>query len=641
MLKVMRDYTKSLRWILWLIVLSFVMGFVIMTQGGLGGARAGVSEEVVAKVGKRRITLNALQDQLARQDQQLRQMLGQAYDPSRMLDPEVTLSSLVDRAVLLEEADRLGLETTAKQLADEIRSFGAFKDASGRFDREAYLAYLDASRLRPQDFEKLVAEDILVREMSDLMRGSLAVTGSELRDEWSAQNETASIEYAQWPLEDEMGAVTVTEEELAARHAADPSKYDAGPARQVRWVRFSRDEIRKGLEKPEEMRAYYDENVAAIYTLGPDQRRASTVLVAVAPGSDEGTRAIARGKADQIAARARAGEDFATLARELSEDAGTKESGGDLGPFYKEVQDPAVDAAVFAANEGDVVGPVETSRGYEVLKVTKGAGTKARDFEDVRNLIAQGLYAKDAAAAVTAASLQFQTAMAKDDDFEAAAKAAGVEAGPPTWVTRTGEVPGLGVNPSVTNAAFTLEKGKTSELLLEPGGQVVVHLVDTREHSPRSLDEARADVERDVKRDKARELARAKAEPARAAAASGTAFDVAVEPKGVQTAGPLRKNAAIPALGLAPDVSKKAFATGKGAVGPLADAPTGVVVFRVTDRVGFDEAKFADEKAELETRLRDQRFQSLRQATLAQLREAYDDEITTYPDRLPRFGNAS
>jgi peptidyl-prolyl cis-trans isomerase C len=117
-----------------------------------------------------------------------------------------------------------------------------------------------------------------------------------------------------------------------------------------------------------------DQEIANFYTEHPEdfkreeQVRARHILVKVDAGADEVTRAAARSKAEQARQRALAGEDFAALATELSEDASAAK-GGDLGFFEKARMVPAFADAAFALQPGEISGVVETQFGYHVIKV--------------------------------------------------------------------------------------------------------------------------------------------------------------------------------------------------------------------------------------------------------------------------------
>lgn len=635
MLKQMRSQTKRLRPILWLILASFLGGFVFMVQGGAGEATS-PGRDFAAEVGSRTIAVEELQSALQRQDNYLRQILGQNYSPS-FLNAESVLDNLVDRAVMLNEADRLGLVTTPEQVAAELRSIKGLQDEAGHFDREVYESYLQMQRLRPTDFESQLSDDLKLMALNDVLRGGVTLTDGEIKDAWLKDNETASIEYVTVPLAGHEGSVNPTEEELRAHYQQHQVDFDGGPARNVQIVRFSREKFQSALEKEEDMRKYYDENVEAIYTMTDAQRRASLVLVAMPAGSDDAAKAALRAKADEVANRARGGADFAALAMEASDDAATKAAGGDLGPFYQGSLEAPVDAAVFAAAQGDVVGPIETSRGFEILKVTKGAGVLARPFEDVRSLVARGLYARDAAEALDNAVKKFKEAQAAKADLAASAAAAGVTVSEPVWITRTGDIPGIGPNPVASEEAFRLDVGGVSEALSEPGGQIIISVLEKRENSPRAFEDARVDVLTAVRTVRARELAKADAEAIRSAVAGGATLATAAPGQSPQTAGPFARGASIPGLSAAPDVVKAAFETEAGQVGRLADASDAVVVFRVTERTPFDQAKFDEGKAALGRRVRDQRFQSLHQDTLLRLRKSYEGKITINDSVLAPF----
>ena len=117
-----------------------------------------------------------------------------------------------------------------------------------------------------------------------------------------------------------------------------------------------------------------DQEIQNFYTEHPqdfmreEQVRARHILAKADASTDEPTRAAARGKAEQARQRALAGEDFAALAKELSDDASAAQ-GGDLGFFEKGRMVPAFADAAFALQPGGISPVVETQFGYHVIKV--------------------------------------------------------------------------------------------------------------------------------------------------------------------------------------------------------------------------------------------------------------------------------
>ena len=81
--------------------------------------------------------------------------------------------------------------------------------------------------------------------------------------------------------------------------------------------------------------------------------------------------AAARQRADSIRQQAVApGADFAALARQFSDDPGTREAGGSLGTFAHGVHPAALDDAFFLLKPGEIGPVVQTEYGFHVLRIT-------------------------------------------------------------------------------------------------------------------------------------------------------------------------------------------------------------------------------------------------------------------------------
>lgn len=97
---------------------------------------------------------------------------------------------------------------------------------------------------------------------------------------------------------------------------------------------------------------------------------------------------IAEEKAKDAAQRARSGQDFAALAKEVSQ-APTKENGGDLGVIAKGELRSELDTAVFAAPAGTVLGPIQTPAGFHVIKVEERIPSEIPGFDSVKEQLRQ------------------------------------------------------------------------------------------------------------------------------------------------------------------------------------------------------------------------------------------------------------
>lgn len=125
-----------------------------------------------------------------------------------------------------------------------------------------------------------------------------------------------------------------------------------------------------------ELKKYFDENKAE-YDM-PEQVRALMIVVV-----DEKAAEAAR-------ARLATGEDFSTLAREVSSGPEAT-SGGDLGFFARGDMPPEFEDAVFKLSKGETSGVVKSSYGYHIFKLTDKKAGRKLGFKDAKKSIAEKL----------------------------------------------------------------------------------------------------------------------------------------------------------------------------------------------------------------------------------------------------------
>jgi peptidyl-prolyl cis-trans isomerase C len=177
--------------------------------------------------------------------------------------------------------------------------------------------------------------------------------------------------------------------------------------RQVQVRHYLETQVVPGIELEEEgIRKFYDDNLDKFEV--PEQVKARHILIRVEAGADEATRTAAREKTAGIYKRCVAGEDFAALAKEFSEDPGSAPNGGDLGFFPKERMVPPFAEAAFALEPGQISEPVETRFGYHIIQTTERKAAGRQEFDEVKEPIANYLrnQALDQAVKARVASLR-------------------------------------------------------------------------------------------------------------------------------------------------------------------------------------------------------------------------------------------
>lgn len=147
----------------------------------------------------------------------------------------------------------------------------------------------------------------------------------------------------------------------------------------------------KAKASDEEVSRFYREN-KSMY-MRPRQYRASHILIKVDPTLVGEQRQELLDKAEDLARRAKAGEDFYNLAY-YNSDEGTKFVGGDTGYFHSGQVVKEFEDAIKDLKPGDIVGPVETISGYHIIKLTDVKAAKQLSLGEVAGKIHETLEKK-------------------------------------------------------------------------------------------------------------------------------------------------------------------------------------------------------------------------------------------------------
>ena len=163
----------------------------------------------------------------------------------------------------------------------------------------------------------------------------------------------------------------------------DKLKADVREELQIRG--YMESKIKAPEITPAEAQSFYESNLKEFER--PETVKASHILFMVDPDAPADVVKQKEEAAKKAAARAKKGEDFTTLAKELSEEPGAAQSGGDLGFFPKDRMVPEFANAAFDQKIDEIGDPVKTQFGWHVIKVTgkKDAGTVP--FDEVKDQI--------------------------------------------------------------------------------------------------------------------------------------------------------------------------------------------------------------------------------------------------------------
>jgi parvulin-like peptidyl-prolyl isomerase len=136
----------------------------------------------------------------------------------------------------------------------------------------------------------------------------------------------------------------------------------------------------------DQAKKFYDANVAKGMFNVPEQVHVLVILVKATDKDTEAVRSEAKKRAEEAAKRAAAGEDFAALAKEYSQDSSAAR-GGDLGLVPRGVMFANFEEVAFSAKPGTVSPLFETPKGFNVIKVLEKNPESTRTYEQVKSAL--------------------------------------------------------------------------------------------------------------------------------------------------------------------------------------------------------------------------------------------------------------
>ena len=509
------------RWLMFFLTLLVFPSFV--ATGIYGYNRFMSDEQAVARIGGDAITPQQFEASHRERLQQIRQALGENFDPATFDTPaarEASLNVLLGERAVRKEATASHLTVSESRLRQVIGSVAAFQE-DGKFSYDRYRTLLAAQGMNEAVFEQRVREDLTRQTLLEGVARS-ALAPAALTDRLVALvQETRTIRERRFRPEDFVSKVTVGDEAIKAYYEANRAQFETKENIDAQVLTLTLDDVAGQVSvPPAELQSYYEQNKASFTE--PEQRRASHILITVGEGGSAKDKEGARKLAQDVLARVRAKpDDFAKLAQEYSKDPGSAATGGDLGLFGRNMMVKPFEEAAFRLKAGEISDIVETEFGLHIIRVTEVKGGAIEPFEKVKAKIEATYRQQQAQKKFAEAAEQFTNIVyEQSDSLQPAADKLGLKIQTLPNVTREGlprGTPGAALlTPTVVQALYSddaLNK-RRNIAAVEVGASTLVS-ARVAEHRPtrlRPLEEVSGPIRERLVREQAGRLAREAAE---------------------------------------------------------------------------------------------------------------------------------
>lgn len=615
MLARMRRHKNWLKWSLGIVIVTFAIFFVPRSCRDVGAGAA--PDDAIATVNGRSVTVETYQRAYTAQVDNLRRSYGGSLDPQMIKQlgiPQRLIQQLVDEEMMLAEADRLGITVSDGEVRERLIRLPSLQE-NGQFIGEArYRQLLDMQRppVSPPEFESQMRRSLTIEKLQGAVSDWMQISDEEVDREYKKRNEKVKIDLALFQAKDFQKSVTTTDADLTSQFNASPDAYKVPEKRRVRYIAIDAEHLKSSMTATQQqIEAKYQQNAKTYST--PEQVRASHILLKT-EGKDD---AAVKKQAEEILKKVKAGGDFAALAKQYSEDEGSKTKGGDLDYFGKGIMDKAFEDAAWALEPGKISGLVKSQFGYHIIKLVDKKAAVTKTIADVRPQLEDQVKMENAQAAAAKLAQDVAPQIKEPGDLDRVARAQGWTVGDSGLFSRDEPLAGMGFAPAVANQAFTLEQGKVSGALQTTTGFAFIALVEIKPSYLPKLDEVKEKVRQDAIKAKAIALARTKA----ATVASGKGrFEGAVKAAGgtIKTTDFIARNSPLPEIGVNQAVDDAAFSMKRGDTSAPISTDSAVVVVRLKETQDLPAAQ--TDKTSLREELRQQRQQAFFAAYMAKAR---------------------
>lgn len=351
------------------LVIKVILGAVALTFVGFGvGSYSAVMEEpYLAKVGDERITTRDIEHMLS----------GRSADDATRRQ---ILESFIQQRLVLVDAKEAGLVVTPERLRQAIAQVPAFQD-DGKFSPTLYQNYLQSRRLDASAFEDEIRAELLLQMQIEALGSTGFIAEHSLKHLSQLLAEIRHIQPLILQPEQYLSKVSIDDDSIKQFYDKESTRFIEAEAVKMDYVEINLDDIARSLNiADDELRRHFEENREAF---AREERGISHILLTIAPNATPEERAAVRQKIDDLRAQlVKNPEQFATLAKQHSQDPGSSQNGGDLGMIGRGVMVKAFEDAAFSLQKDEISQAVETQFGWHLIRVHS---ISRPDFAAVKN----------------------------------------------------------------------------------------------------------------------------------------------------------------------------------------------------------------------------------------------------------------
>ena len=595
LLSLMRKHAKSwlIKALIAIIAIVFVFYFGYSFHGREGIKIALVNDEVITAVEYQK-SYRSMVEALQREYRGMwSDNLIKVFDVKNR-----ALESLIIQKLVSQEAKKIGLDVSEKEVQDKIMSNPSFQ-FRGRFDESRYRSVLQNHHMTPEEFEVLVAREMIQDKVEQLLTTLSPVTDQEIQEQYTFANEKVKISYVEFKPDQFKSKVKVEQAGLEKYFEDNKEAYRVPEKIRMAYVVFDPDAYKDQVKISEDqLKDYYEDNLDTFKE--KKQVKARHILFMLAENASKEEEDKIKQKATAVLQQARAGADFGELAKKNTEDPSGKENGGDLGYFSQGQMVKPFEEAAFKLKKDEISDLVRTSFGYHLIKVEDVKEAKTKSLEEARAEILSMLQKTATTDAAHERALSFVDKMPYQADLLKYAAESKVPVKETGYFSQKEAIPEIGANEKLKQTLFSMERDEPSDLVDAGGKFYMFQVKDKKPSALPTLDEVKDKVREDYVLSIANQAAKSAGEDYLKALKEGKDWAALAKERRLEskTTEFISRQETIPQIGYFQELQEAAFSLNqnKRYADSVFQNDKGVFVIRWEGDQDIDKNKFEEEK---------------------------------------------
>lgn len=341
-----------------------------------------VNPNEIVKVDDTSIDTSTYQNIFNDRRQILVQQVGDASAINENVLKKQVLQSLIDRALIENQINKLGMTISDEVITEMLKKEPAFLDSNGKFSNDLFANFLQSRRMTKEQLFQSLRTQMTLAELNSNIVKTAVYPMTAINNIIDLQSETRPLWIARLKWQPFASQVTISEKEIQDYYNQHQKELKSQEMVDINYIEVNKNQINVPAPTAEEIQQQYQ----AYLTSQKNQQQHEVAMILM---SDEKAQTTLENLKNQLDTKK---ADFATLAKQYSEDEGSKNSGGNIGSLTPEMfpnDYENVITAVKALKEGEVSAPIKTQYGYHLFKLMKISGDTPASLDSMKDSLTE------------------------------------------------------------------------------------------------------------------------------------------------------------------------------------------------------------------------------------------------------------